>query len=67
MQALRTQPSDLTDASKWAGPYSDKDIPLDPWNNKYQYIYPGTHNGEQKPDVWTVAPNGQNIDNWEAN
>jgi len=35
--ALRYPPSDLSDPSKWRGPYSAKDIPADPWDNPYQY------------------------------
>lgn len=30
---------------KWDGPYlkKEKDIPLDPWGNPYQYRHPGQH------------------------
>jgi general secretion pathway protein G len=38
LQALRTQPSD---ASSWKGPYTDKEIPSDPWGNPYVYQSPG--------------------------
>lgn len=64
LQALRTQPADLPDPTKWAGPYLDKEIPLDPWNKPYEYSYPGQHNAN-KPDVWTVTPENQTIGNWE--
>ncbi len=37
LQALRVAPADLVDPSKWMGPYSSKDIPLDPWSNAYMY------------------------------
>ena len=37
MQALRTQPADLSNPNKWRGPYANKDIPNDPWGNPYQY------------------------------
>lgn len=37
LQALRYPPSDLNNPQKWRGPYSEKDIPLDPWDNPYQY------------------------------
>ena len=37
LQALRTQPTDLADPTKWLGPYLQKDIPLDPWSNPYVY------------------------------
>jgi len=38
LQALRTAPSD---APHWKGPYTDKDIPNDPWSNPYVYQSPG--------------------------
>ena len=37
LQALRIQPTDLADPTKWLGPYLQKDIPLDPWSNPYGY------------------------------
>ena len=36
-------------ADKWRGPYMDAKggrVPLDPWNQEYQYRYPGTKNTE---------------------
>ena len=27
--------------SRWDGPYLNKDVPLDPWDNPYQYRSPG--------------------------
>jgi general secretion pathway protein G len=36
-------------ADKWRGPYMDAKggrAPLDPWNEAYQYRYPGTKNAE---------------------
>jgi general secretion pathway protein G len=38
LDALQHQPSD---APNWKGPYSMKDIPLDPWGNPYVYQSPG--------------------------
>ena len=38
LAALRIQPGD---APNWKGPYSQKDIPLDPWSNEYSYESPG--------------------------
>jgi general secretion pathway protein G len=63
LQALRTRPADLQDVSKWDGPYLDSDVPLDPWNQPYQYRCPGIHNPDGF-DVWTVTPEGQEIGNW---
>lgn len=42
LNALRVRPSD---APNWKGPYTTKDIPLDPWGNPYVYQAPGP-NGE---------------------
>lgn len=42
LNALRQQPSDATN---WRGPYTSKDIPLDPWGGEYNYESPGP-NGE---------------------
>lgn len=38
LQALTVQPSDSTN---WKGPYLTHPVPLDPWNNPYQYQSPG--------------------------
>lgn len=38
LQSLRTAPAD---APNWRGPYTTKDIPLDPWGYDYQYQWPG--------------------------
>ena len=40
LQALRTKPANVTN---WDGPYSKKDLPLDPWGRAYVYRFPGTH------------------------
>lgn len=40
LEDLITKPAD---ASNWRGPYL-KEKPIDPWNEPYQYRYPGTHN-----------------------
>lgn len=32
-----------SDDPNWDGPYLPKAIPLDPWNNPYDYKYPGEH------------------------
>ncbi len=38
LKDLVKQPTDEIVAKKWQGPYiKRKDIPLDPWGNKYQY------------------------------
>jgi general secretion pathway protein G len=41
LEDLQSQPSG---AEGWNGPYLKKEeIPLDPWDNPYQYKYPGEH------------------------
>jgi len=55
--ALRTAPADLANPDKWAGPYLGKPVPLDPWDNPYQYQYPGKHD-PKKPDIWSFGPDG---------
>jgi general secretion pathway protein G len=42
LNALRVQPADATN---WRGPYTSREIPLDPWGNPYVYESPGA-NGE---------------------
>ncbi|MFZ1935995.1 MAG: type II secretion system major pseudopilin GspG [Thermoguttaceae bacterium] len=68
LQALRVQPADLPDPTKWAGPYLYHDIPLDPWGHPYQYACPGRHNPDSF-DVWSLGPDGadgtpDDIGNW---
>jgi general secretion pathway protein G len=38
LQALCEPPADLRNPAKWRGPYlDDEKLPLDPWDNPYQY------------------------------
>jgi len=37
LEALRQPPADLKNPAKWRGPYAAKEIPMDPWENPYQY------------------------------
>jgi general secretion pathway protein G len=67
IEDLSTMPGDV-DQNKWAGPYLEE-VPLDPWNNPYQYVNPGQRNNVGKPDIWSYGPDGQNgtdddIGNW---
>jgi len=42
LQALIQAPA--TGADRWRGPYlKKKAVPKDPWNNDYQYTFPGKH------------------------
>jgi len=40
LEALRTNPGDVP---RWNGPYTEKEIPKDPWGNPYVYVSPGEH------------------------
>lgn len=41
---------------RWAGPYLNKALPLDPWQRAYQYRSPGDH-GEY--DLWSLGRDGR--------
>ena len=65
LDALLTAPESVAD--KWKGPYV-RNLPLDPWGNKYQYRYPAVKSKDGY-DVWSMGPDGQNeteddIGNW---
>lgn len=63
--------ADLTkapaNAENWRGPYLEKGIPKDPWNNEYRYQMPGTRNPHGF-DLWSLGPDGvesaDDIGNW---
>ena len=40
LRLLNAAPEDAAMKSRWKGPYLDADVPLDPWNNPYQYKSP---------------------------
>lgn len=54
LQALRVRP---VAADYWDGPYLQKEIPLDPWNNEYVYRFPGEY-GDQ-PDIISYGADGR--------
>ena len=37
LEGLVQSPSDARNPDRWQGPYLKKQIPLDPWDNPYQY------------------------------
>jgi general secretion pathway protein G len=43
LSALITKPADTSIAARWRGPYTDGDVPLDPWKTPYQYSVPGAN------------------------
>lgn len=53
LAALTTAPSD---EPRWAGPYLQKKVPLDPWGRSYIYRFPG-ENGEY--DLLSLGKGGQ--------
>lgn len=69
LQALITPPQNHAD--RWSGPYLEPaKMPLDPWNEPYQYAFPGTRN-KGGFDVWSKGPDHQSgteddIGNWET-
>ena len=64
-EALLQAPKSKT--KLWKGPYIEE-IPLDPWGNRYQYIYPGKMN-EEGFDVFSFGQDGitseDDITNWK--
>jgi general secretion pathway protein G len=69
LKALLEPPSDERAARKWDGPYLDDVLPLDPWDNEFQYEYPPTKNSRDFPDIWSLGPDGEadtedDISNW---
>ena len=66
LQDLLTQPRNT---KNWHGPYLDQ-LPVDPWQNPYQYAYPGKHNPTGY-DLWSMGPDGKSgdqddIGNWQT-
>lgn len=55
LEALRNPPSDLRNQNKWDGPYLEEDVPLDPWDNPYQYELFDDGFGNQVPRVWSLG------------
>lgn len=68
LDALVKPPADKK--ARWKGPYLEE-VPLDPWQNAYQYRFPGSKNinGARGYDVWSLGPDGvesaDDIGNWK--
>lgn len=43
LQALNLAPADERAKARWRGPYLDQELPMDPWDNPYQYSMPGAN------------------------
>lgn len=55
--------------SRWHGPYIER-VPLDPWNEPYQYASPGARSSAGY-DLWSKGPDkisgtDDDIGNWET-
>ena len=55
LDALVQRPRNLPPAPNWREDGYLRQLPLDPWGNRYQYIYPGLH-GEF--DVYSLGADG---------
>ena len=44
LEALRVVPAVEPLPRRWRGPYIKRDVPADPWNRPYVYLYPGEVN-----------------------
>ena len=61
LDALISAPPDLANPAKWQGPYLEKQqIPVDPWNNPYQYEVTDPTNGKFR--IWSPGPPGANLE-----
>ena len=69
LQALISAPGSKGD--RWNGPYiKEGKIPLDPWDEPYQYEYPGKRNKDGY-DLWSKGPDKQSgtaddVGNWDT-
>lgn len=59
LTALYQPPSDLRNPKKWKGPYLDKQIPLDPWDNPYEYEVQLDEFGRPQPVIISYGPDQQ--------
>ena len=66
LDALRTKPGSV---ENWGGPYVKKEIPADPWGNRYIYTAPGEHDDYDLVSLGTDGKAGgegedQDITSW---
>jgi general secretion pathway protein G len=70
LKGLLEAPSDEVKARKWDGPYLDDDVlPIDPWDNPFEYEYPSENQQRDFPAIWSRGPDGEldtddDIVNW---
>ena len=65
IEALVNPPADSQASARWKTSGYLERIPMDPWNNPYQYLNPGVHG---VIDIYTLGKDGQasddDIGNW---
>jgi general secretion pathway protein G len=65
LQALVVQPGNVGQGA-WKGPYVQRGVPKDPWQNPYVYVAPGQHSKDY--DLYTTQggkdSTGNEINNW---
>ncbi len=59
LAALVEKPADSDDTKTWEGPYLSGELPKDPWGHEFQYQYPPTRSQSDKPDIWSMGPDGE--------
>lgn len=69
LEALVQAPGDLPNPAKWGGPYLEKGLPVDPWDQPFNYSFPGQRS--PKFDIWSSGPDGvsgseDDIGNWST-
>ena len=57
LAALRKAPEEISDGSKWLGPYLEEDLPLDPWGKRYFYDRGFDENDQPFFTIWSTGPN----------
>ncbi len=57
LEALVNKPSGSPEAKNWKKGGYLKRLPLDPWQNEYQYLYPGSSGGDF--DLYTLGADGK--------
>ena len=59
-----TYPQDLETVRGWTGSGLKEEVLTDPWGGRYQYSQGNSHGGEDAFEVWTTAPDGEQLGNW---
>ena len=55
---LLQRPQGLANQDSWRGPYLKDNVPLDPWNNQYQYEMGTDMNGNPRPIITSNGSDG---------